>query len=159
MPLFPRRMEKTLRHALSLANERRHKYSTLEHLLLALVDDEDASATLVACGGDVPALKSALITYIDTELEELISDDAEEAKATEAFQRVVQRAAFQVQSAGRDEVTGANVLVALFPERETHATYFLEQQDITRYDVVNYVSHGITKKSTSTSFQAVKISN
>src|SRR6202162_1780764 len=146
MPIFSRALEKTLRKALSLANERRHEYATLEHLLLALIDDVDAAAVLRACGVDVDALRKTVIQYLDTELENLVVESQEEAKATNGFQRVVQRAASHVQSSGREEVTGANVLVAIFAERETHAAFFLQEQDMTRYDAVNYISHGIAKR-------------
>jgi len=146
MPVFSRALEKTLRKALTLANERRHEYATLEHLLLALLDDPDAAAVLRACNVDLDALRKNVIHYIDTELENIIVETPEEAKATAGFQRVVQRAAIHVQSSGREEVTGANVLVAIFAERETHAAYFLQEQDMTRYDAVNYISHGIAKR-------------
>ena len=146
MPIFSRALEKTLRRALSLANERHHEYATLEHLLLALIDDVDAAAVLRACGVDLDALRKTVVHYLDTELENLVVDSQEEAKATTGFQRVVQRAAFHVQSSGREEVTGANVLVAIFAERESHAAYFLQEQDMTRYDAVNYISHGIAKR-------------
>ena len=146
MPIFSRALEKTLRRALSLANERRHEYATLEHLLLALIDDVDAAAVMRACGVDLDSLRKTVVQYLDTELENLVVDSQEEAKATNGFQRVVQRAAFHVQSSGREEVTGANVLVAIFAERETHAAYFLQEQDMTRYDAVNYISHGIAKR-------------
>ena len=154
MPIFSRALEKTLRRALSLANERRHEYATLEHLLLALIDDVDAAAVLRACGVDLDALRKTVVQYLDTELENLVVDSQEEAKATNGFQRVVQRAAFHVQSSGREEVTGANVLVAIFAERETHAAYFLQEQDMTRYDAVNYISHGIAKRPGACGFVA-----
>jgi ATP-dependent Clp protease ATP-binding subunit ClpA len=150
MPIFSRALEKTLRRALSLANERRHEYATLEHLLLALIDDVDAAAVLRACGVDIDSLRKTVVQYLDAELENLVVDSQEEAKATNGFQRVVQRAAFHVQSSGREEVTGANVLVAIFAERETHAAYFLQEQDMTRYDAVNYISHGIAKRPGAT---------
>jgi ATP-dependent Clp protease ATP-binding subunit ClpA len=146
MPVFSRALEKTLRKALALANERRHEYATLEHLLLALIDDPDAAAVLRACNVDLDALRKSVVHYIDTELVNIIVETADEAKATAGFQRVVQRAAIHVQSSGREEVTGANVLVAIFAERETHAAYFLQEQDMTRYDAVNYISHGIAKR-------------
>ncbi|MBV8663840.1 MAG: ATP-dependent Clp protease ATP-binding subunit ClpA, partial [Hyphomicrobiales bacterium] len=146
MPVFSRALEKTLRKALTLANERRHEYATLEHLLLALLDDPDAAAVMRACNVDLDALRKNVVHYIDTELENIIVDTVDEAKATAGFQRVVQRAAIHVQSSGREEVTGANVLVAIFAERETHAAYFLQEQDMTRYDAVNYISHGIAKR-------------
>ncbi|HEY1941853.1 MAG TPA: ATP-dependent Clp protease ATP-binding subunit ClpA [Roseiarcus sp.] len=146
MPVFSRALEKTLRKALTLANERRHEYATLEHLLLALLDDPDAAAVMRACNVDLDALRKNVVHYVDTELENIIVDTVDEAKATAGFQRVVQRAAIHVQSSGREEVTGANVLVAIFAERETHAAYFLQEQDMTRYDAVNYISHGIAKR-------------
>ncbi len=146
MPIFSRTLEKTLRKALALANERHHEYATLEHLLLALIDDTDAGAVMRACGVDLDSLRKTVVNYLDTELENLVVEGQEEAKATNGFQRVVQRAAFHVQSSGREEVTGANVLVAIFAERETHAAFFLQEQDMTRYDAVNYISHGIAKR-------------
>src|SRR5258708_28036877 len=146
MPIFSRALEKTLRRALSLANERHHEYATLEHLLLALIDDVDSAAVLRACGVDVDSLRKTVVQYLDTELENLVVESQEEAKATNGFQRVVQRAAFHVQSSGREEVPGANVLVAICAERESHAAYFLQGQDMTRYDAVNYISHGIAKR-------------
>ena len=146
MPVFSRALEKTLRKALAIANERRHEYATLEHLLLALIDDPDGAAVLRACNVDLDILRKNVARYIDTELENLVVEPGEEAKATAGFQRVVQRAAIHVQSSGREEVTGANVLVAIFAERESHAAYFLQEQDMTRYDAVNYISHGIAKR-------------
>src|ERR1700685_482929 len=146
MPVFSRALEKTLRKALAIANERRHEYATLEHLLLALIDDPDGAAVLKACNVEVDVLRRNVARYIDTELENLVVENGEEAKATAGFQRVVQRAAIHVQSSGREEVTGANVLVAIFAERESHAAYFLQEQDMTRYDAVNYTSHGIPKR-------------
>ena len=146
MPVFSRALEKTLRKALAIANERRHEYATLEHLLMALIDDPDGAAVMRACNVDLDALRKNVARYIDTELENLVVEAGEEAKATAGFQRVVQRAAIHVQSSGREEVTGANVLVAIFAERESHAAYFLQEQDMTRYDAVNYISHGIAKR-------------
>src|SRR3954469_11585658 len=99
-----------------------------------------------ACEVDLNALKKSLLNYLDTELKSLVVDDGEDAKPTAGFQRVIQRAVIHVQSSGRDEVTGANVLVAIFSERESHAAYFLQEQDMTRYDAVNYISHGISKR-------------
>ena len=146
MPSFSRSLEKSLHQALAFANERRQEYATLEHLLLALTDDQDAAAVLRACNVDLDVLKRNLSEYIDTELDNLISDAVEDAKPTAGFQRVIQRAVIHVQSSGREEVTGANVLVAIFAERESHAAYFLQEQDMTRYDAVNYISHGIAKR-------------
>ncbi|HEY5379054.1 MAG TPA: ATP-dependent Clp protease ATP-binding subunit ClpA, partial [Pseudolabrys sp.] len=143
--MLSRNLEKTLHRALAYANERRHEYATLEHLLLALTEDQDAVAVLRACTVDLEKLRRDLIAYVDSELGNLVSNHAEDAKPTASFQRVLQRAAIHVQSSGREEVTGANVLVAMFAERESHAIYFLQEQDMTRFDAVNYISHGIAK--------------
>ncbi len=147
MPSFSRSLELALHTALGLANERSQEFATLEHLLLALLDDNDAAAVMRACTVNVDRLRSDLIEYIDTELSNLVSGDGEEAKPTAGFQRVIQRAVIHVQSSGREEVTGANVLVAIFAERESHAAYFLQEQDMTRYDAVNFISHGIAKRT------------
>ena len=146
MPSFSRALEKTLHRALAVANERRHEYATLEHLLLSLIDDSDAASVMRACSVDLEILRKNLTQYIDSELENLVIETREEAKPTAGFQRVVQRAVIHVQSSGREEVTGANVLVAIFAERESHAAFFLQEQDMTRYDAVNYISHGIAKR-------------
>ncbi|MGU3540729.1 ATP-dependent Clp protease ATP-binding subunit ClpA [Methylobacterium sp. A54F] len=146
MPSFSRSLEQALHRALALAGERRHEYATLEHLLLALVDDQDAAAVMRACNVEIDALKRSLVEYVDTELSNLTGDGRQDAKPTAGFQRVIQRAVIHVQSSGREEVTGANVLVAIFAERESHAAYFLQEQDMTRYDAVNYISHGIAKR-------------
>src|SRR5277367_4882986 len=146
MPTFSRSLEQSLHRALALANERHHEYATLEHLLLALIEDQDAAAVMRACNVDLDKLRRSLVHYIDSEFENLVTEGREEARATNGFQRVVQRAAIHVQSSGREEVTGANVLVAIFAERESHAAYFLQEQDMTRYDAVNYISHGIAKR-------------
>jgi len=147
VPSFSRSLEKALHQALALANERRQEYATLEHLLLSLVEDPDAAAVMRACSVDLDVLKRNLVEYIDTELDNLVTELGDEAKPTAGFQRVIQRAVIHVQSSGRDEVTGANVLVAIFAERESHAAYFLQEQDMTRYDAVNYISHGIAKRA------------
>ncbi|MFM8745823.1 MAG: AAA family ATPase, partial [Aestuariivirga sp.] len=147
MPTFSRSLEKALHRALALANERRHEYATLEHLLLSLTDDKDAAAVLKACNVDLEVLRRSLTNYIDTELGQMIAAEREESKPTAGFQRVIQRAVIHVQSSGREEVTGANVLVAIFAERESHAAFFLQEQDMTRYDAVNYISHGIAKRT------------
>ncbi|KPF88091.1 ATP-dependent Clp protease ATP-binding subunit ClpA [alpha proteobacterium AAP38] len=143
--MLSRNLEQTLHRALANANERRHEYATLEHLLLALTEDQDALAVLRACGVDVAKLKAELVEYLDGELSNLVTTRQDDAKPTAGFQRVLQRAAIHVQSSGREEVTGANVLVALFSERESHAVYFLQEQEMTRFDAVNYISHGIAK--------------
>ena len=147
MPSFSHGLEKALHQALTLANERHHEYATLEHLLLALIDDDDAAAVMRACNVDLDELQARpCSTYIDTELDNLVTGNDEDAKPTAGFQRVIQRAVIHVQSSGREEVTGANVLVAIFAERESHAAYFLQEQEMTRYDAVNYISHGIAKR-------------
>ena len=146
MPSFSRPLEETLHRAVHYASERRHEYATLEHLLLALVDDPDAANVMTACNVDLTALKTALTLYVDTDLAALATSDGDDAKPTAGFQRVIQRAVIHVQSSGREEVTGANVLVAIFSERESHAAYFLQEQDMTRYDAVNFIAHGIAKK-------------
>jgi ATP-dependent Clp protease ATP-binding subunit ClpA len=143
--MLSRNLEQTLHKALTEATERTHEYATLEHLLLALTVDQDAMAVLRSCGVGIEKLKEQLEQYLDTDLTYLKTDEPDEAKPTTAFQRVLQRAAIHVQSSGREEVTGANVLVALFSERESHAVYFLQEQDMTRFDAVNYISHGIAK--------------
>ncbi|MDP3594575.1 ATP-dependent Clp protease ATP-binding subunit ClpA [Phenylobacterium sp.] len=147
MPSFSRHLEESLHRAVAFANQRKHEYATLEHLLLSLIDDEDSAGVMRACDVDLAALRTTLTNYVDNELRSLIVDDGEDAKPTSSFQRVIQRAVIHVQSSGREEVTGANVLVAIFSERESHAAYFLQEQDMTRYDAVNYIAHGIAKKA------------
>ena len=145
MPSFASALESTLHKALEAASARRHEYATLEHLLLALIDDEHASKVMSACGVDLGELKTTVAHYLDTELEALKVEAVTDPSPTSGFQRVVQRAILHVQSSGRDEVTGANVLVALFSERESYAVYFLQQQDMSRLDAVSYISHGVGK--------------
>ncbi|MGF1606801.1 MAG: ATP-dependent Clp protease ATP-binding subunit ClpA [Rhodothalassiaceae bacterium] len=146
MPSFSPQLEQSLHRALAEANTRHHEYATLEHLLLGLLDDSDAVAVLRACNVELAELRGNLEQYLDNELENLrVEDDSVEATPTAGFQRVVQRAILHVQGSGREEMTGANVLVALFSERESHAVYFLQQQDMTRLDAVSYISHGIVK--------------
>ena len=144
--MLSRILEKSLRRALALANGRQHEYATLEHLLLALVEDQDATTVLKACAVDVDKLRLSVTDFLDNELSGLVVEGNVDAKPTAGFQRVIQRAAIHVQSSGRDEVTGANVLVALFSERESYAVYFLQEQQMSRLDAVNYISHGIAKK-------------
>lgn len=146
MPSLTPSLENALEQALTAAGERDHEYATLEHLLLALTDDEDAIAVMTACKVDIPSLKAALIQYVDEDLSSLITENPSgRVQPTAAFQRVVQRAVLHVESSGRDEVSGANILISIFSERESHATYFLQEQDMTRYDAVNFVSHGVSK--------------
>ena len=146
MPTFSRNLDQSINRAFAVATQRRHEFATLEHLLLALIDDQDAAAVMRACSVDLDALKKSLVAYVDNELSSVISSGMGDARPTAGFQRVMQRAAIHVHSSGREEVTGANVLIAIFAERESHAAYFLQEQDMTRYDAVNYVSHGIAKR-------------
>jgi len=146
VPSFSTTLEQSIHGALALANARRHELATLEHLLLALIDEPDASRVLKACSVDLAALRKDLEDFIEDDLSTLETDvEGSEAVPTAAFQRVIQRAAIHVQSSGRTEVTGANVLVAIFAERESNAAYFLQEQDMTRYDAVNFIAHGVAK--------------
>jgi len=146
VPSFSTSLESALHRALEYANERSHEYATLEHLLLSLIDDRDASAVMRACSVDIDLLRGKLTDYIDSELENLVVSEDNEAQPTASFQRVIHRAVVHVQSSGREEVTGANVLIAMFAERESHAAFFLQEQDMTRFDAVNFISHGIAKR-------------
>ncbi|NMW32624.1 ATP-dependent Clp protease ATP-binding subunit ClpA [Altererythrobacter sp. RZ02] len=145
MPSFAQNLEKTLHAALTNASDRRHEYATLEHLLLALIDDEDAIQVMGACGVDVKELGEVVRTYLDQEYQSLQTEESADPQPTAGFQRVIQRAILHVQSSGKDTVTGANVLVALFSERDSYAVYFLQQQDMSRLDAVSFISHGIGK--------------
>ncbi len=145
MPGFSPDLEKSLHRALALANERQHEFATLEHLLMALTEDPDAGSVMRACSVEVDDLRQNLSEYLDEELSNLVYESDEDAKPTAGFQRVIQRALIHVQSSGREQVTGANVLVAIFSERESHAAFFLQQQEMTRLDAVSYISHGIAK--------------
>lgn len=146
MASFSKSLQATLHRAMALANEREHEYATLEHLLLSLMDDQDATAVMRACNVDLDALRRAVTSFVDTELSNLVVEDGQDAKPTAGFQRVVQRAVIHVQSSGREEVTGANILVAIFAERESHAVFLLGEQNMQRYDAVSYISHGIAKR-------------
>ena len=143
--MLSRNLEQTLHQALALAAERSHEYATLEHLLLSLTEDQDSIAVLRACGVDLEQLIMDVTNFIDGELDDIRNERVSEPKPTAGFQRVVQRAVIHVQSSGREEVTGANVLVALFSERESHAVFFLQMHEMSRLDAVNYISHGIAK--------------
>ena len=147
--MLSQNLEKTLHVALAAAAQRRHEFATLEHLLLALCDDDDAVAVMRACNIEIDDLRDKIAEFLADELNDVVSRAVEDPKPTAGFQRVVQRAAIHVQSSGREEVTGANVLVALFSERESHAVYFLQMQDMTRLDAVNYISHGIAKRAST----------
>ena len=156
MPSFARELEQTLHNALSAASSRRHEYATLEHLLLALIADDHASKVMTACGVDLGELRNAVTNYLDTELDALKVEGETDPSPTSGFQRVVQRAILHVQSSGREEVTGANVLVALFSERESYAVFFLQQQDMSRLDAVSFISHGVGKAGQPTEQREVK---
>ncbi len=156
MPSLSRSLEQALHRAIKLATDHHHEYATLEHLLLALMDDPDAGQVMKACNVDTDALRQMLVKYVDQDLLTLVIDDGDDAKPTTGFQRVVQRAVLHVQNSGRDEVTGANVLVALFTERESHAVYFLQEQNMTRLDAVSYISHGIAKRPGMTQAKPVR---
>jgi ATP-dependent Clp protease ATP-binding subunit ClpA len=146
MATFTKSLEQAISQAFKFATEKKHQYVTLEHLLLALTDETDARNVMKACNVDVDLLNENLEFYIDNELENIVTSDTKlEPQPTASFQRVIQRSIVHVQSSGKNEVTGANILVALFAERESHATFFLQEQEVTRYDVVNFISHGITK--------------
>ena len=145
MPSFAANLEKTLHAALTDAGERRHEYATLEHLLLALIGDEDAAEVMTSCGVELTELTNVVTQYLEQEYQSLKSDDGADPQPTAGFQRVIQRAILHVQSSGKDTVTGANVLVALFSERDSYAVYFLQQQDMSRLDAVSFISHGIGK--------------
>ncbi len=143
--MLSKELESTLNSAFRDAREKRHEFMTVEHLLLALLDNPTASKVLRACGAEIDKLKQELANYLDDSTPMLPAKDERETQPTLGFQRVLQRAVFHVQSSGKKEVTGANVLVAIFGERESQAVYFLNRQNITRLDVVNYISHGISK--------------
>ena len=145
MSMLSKNLEKSLHRAFGLAGERRHEYATLEHLLLSMTEDEDAMPVLKSCGVDIDRLRHDLETFVDNRLKGIVTQTPSEPLPTAGFQRVVQRAAVHVQSSGRNEVTGANVLVALFSERDSHAVSFLENQGMTRLDAVDYISHGKAK--------------
>ncbi|KJY87533.1 Clp protease ClpX [Vibrio neptunius] len=148
--MLNKELESSLNGAFSRARDKRHEFMTVEHLLLALLENDAAREALLACQADIDALRSELDIFID-QTTPLIpeNDETRETQPTLSFQRVLQRAVFHVQSSGRSEVTGANVLVAIFSEQESHAAYLLKKNDISRLDIVNFISHGITKASSS----------
>ncbi len=143
--MLSKELELTLNSAFREAREKRHEFMTVEHLLLALLDNPAASKVLKACGAEIDKLREELTEYLGESTPVLPNKDDRETQPTLGFQRVLQRAVFHVQSSGKKEVTGANVLVAIFGERESQAVYFLNRQNITRLDIVNYISHGISK--------------
>jgi hypothetical protein len=143
-PSFSRGLEQTLHRALAEANAREHEYATLEHLLLALIDDPAASPVMLGCQVDLGVLKANLVSYIDNDLKQLVITDGRDASPTPAFKRVMERAALLAQNLNRD-ATGADVLLGLFAETQSHAVWFLGQQEMTRFDAVN-ILHGIVKE-------------
>ncbi len=147
--MLSQNLEKTLREAYQLATNYKHEYVTLEHLLFSLLEDQDAISVLKACAVDISNLKESVEKFIINDLENLKENFTGEPKLTNGFQRVLQRAAIHVQSSGRESVTGANMIVALFSEKESHAVYFLHQQNMSRLDAVQYISHGISKANES----------
>ena len=147
--MLSQNLEKTLREAYQLATTYKHEYVTLEHLLYSLLEDQDATSVLKACAVDISNLKESVEKFIIKDLENLKENFTGEPKLTNGFQRVLQRAAIHVQSSGRESVTGANMIVALFSEKESHAVYFLHQQNMSRLDAVQYISHGISKSNES----------
>ena len=160
MPSFSNTLETAIHKSLALAAARKHELATLEHLLVALIDEPEAANVMKACSVDLKVLKKNLSQYLDEELTSLVSETKEfDSTPTTAFQRVIQRAAIHVQSSGRSEVTGANVLVAIFAERESNAAYFLQEQEMTRYDAVNYIAHGVAKDPSYSEKRAVTGAN
>jgi len=145
--MLSKELEFTLNQAFKEARDKRHEFMTVEHLLLALLDNPAAVKVLSACGADRERLRSEVSRYVDDSTPVLSGKDERETQPTLGFQRVLQRSVFHVQSSGKKEVTGANVLVAIFGERESQAVYFLNRQNVTRLDIVNYISHGISKVS------------
>ncbi|GAW42937.1 ATP-dependent Clp protease ATP-binding subunit ClpA [Photobacterium damselae subsp. piscicida] len=146
--MLNKELEASLNGAFARAREKRHEFMTVEHLLLALIDNAAAQEALLACRADLDQLRKELHSFIDQTTPLIPEDDTgRETQPTLSFQRVLQRAVFHVQSSGRNEVTGANVLVAIFSEQESHAAYLLKKSDITRLDVVNFISHGTVKDS------------
>ena len=146
--MLSERLEKTIKRSISYASDRQHQYVTLEHLLLALIDDKDASGVLNACSVDIKSLKISLTKYLDQELKSIISASVQEAEPSASFQRVLQRTASHVYTSESKKINGANVLVSIFSERESHAVYFLQKQDMSRLDALNFISHGIEKNKT-----------
>lgn len=157
--MLSKELEASLNVAFNEARNKRHEYITVEHLLLALLDNSSASSVLKACGADLSRLKIELSQYLDENTPIFHEDQLGEVQPTLGFQRVLQRAVFHVQSSGKKEVTGANVLVAIYGEQESQAIYLLHQQDVNRLDIVNYVSHGISKVSEEDSHMESEVQN
>ena len=143
--MFSKDLEQTISQSYKKARAQRHEFMTVEHLFLALLDNPSALDVLQACGGDHEQLRGELVEVIEQTVPRLPNNDERDTQPTLGFQRVLQRAVYHVQSSGKKEVTGANVLVAVFGEKDSHAVYFLHKQDISRLDVVNFIAHGISK--------------
>ena len=158
MPTFSRSLEQSLDRAVALANERRHEFATLEHLLLALIDEQDAAAAMRTCNVDLDKLRRSLIAHLDTELENLVGAGSEDARPTAGFQRVIERAVIHVPSSGRQEVTRADVLMAFFAERESHAVFFLQEQDMTHSGTVSYMAGAGAGRAQSSPENSAQIS-
>ena len=149
-------LEKTLQRTQKYAKSFKHQYMTLEHLLFSMLDDLDVIKVLEACAIDKVKLRNNLENFVEDNLKDLINDPLEnEIKPTLGFQRVIQRAVIHVQSSGKEEANAANVLVAIFSERESHAVYFLQKENLKRLDVVNYLSHGIEKEKEKDDFEQI----
>jgi ATP-dependent Clp protease adapter protein ClpS len=145
MPVFSASLEQSLHRALALANEGHQEYATLEHLLLALIDDPDAATVMRACNVDRDKLRRNLVACIESELERFTTDGSADSKPTAGFQRAIQRAVIHVQSIGRENVTGTDVLISILADRESQAAALMQEQGTTRYDVTRYISHNIVK--------------
>jgi ATP-dependent Clp protease ATP-binding subunit ClpA len=143
--MFSKELEVTISQAYQEAREKRHEFLTVEHLLLALLDNASALGILSACGADLVKLGVEIRQVLEETVPVLSDDDSRDTQPTIGFQRVLQRALYHVQSAGKLEVTGSNALVAIFSEKDSYATYLLSKHDVTRLDVVNFISHGISK--------------
>ena len=143
--MIAQELEVSLHMAFMDARQKRHELITVEHLLLAMLDNPSASEVLNSCGANLEKLREEIVGYIEEHTPKVSGKEEVDTQPTLGFQRVIQRSIVHVQSSGKSEVTGANILVSLFAERESHATYFLQEQEVTRYDVVNFISHGITK--------------
>lgn len=156
MPTFSPNLEHTLHRSVAEANKRSHEFATLEHLLLGLLDDQDAVAVLRACDVNISQLRAELRAYLDQEMGNITEEENVDATPTSGFQRVIQRSILHVQSSGREEVNGGNVLVALFSERESHAVFYLQQHEVSRLDVVNYISHGLAKSGEREEREAIE---
>src|SRR3970040_1110286 len=143
--MIAQELEVTLHMAFMDARQKRHEFISVEHLLMAMLDNPSAVEVLRACGANIEAMREQLGAFIEEHTPKVVGEGEVDTQPTLGFQRVIQRAILHVQSSGKKEVTGANVLVAIFGEKDSHAVYFLHQQGVTRLDVVNYISHGITK--------------